>query len=92
MTFPDEAYPNEDSDDLSDDEIAASIETASAGVLASRMVALLHLSCASCGKPMNKVENAIRRRKPDLFSRLTTTCESGHQATQTFRVNWLEGS
>lgn len=81
-------YPEEDSDDLGDSEVLSAVETTDQAHL-SRVVNTFLLSPCSCGTLMKPVTHALRRRKPDLFSRWTLQCEQGHDASRLFKINWL---
>ena len=83
-------YPDDDSEDLTDAEIERATPTRSVLDLGEKTAGLLHLLCHSCGTPLTLTNNAVRRRKPDLFSRATLTCQNDHETSYTFKVNWLE--
>ena len=83
------SYPEDDSPDLSDEEIEGAAETKDAQDLQEKMVALIHLSCGSCSGSVQGTKSALRRRKPHLFSRTEFKCENGHVWTRTFRIDGL---
>lgn len=84
MTF--DEFPDDDSPDLSDEEIAAATVTADATTFA-RM--LISFSCPSCGTISTDVHHERRRRKPDHFTRVTFRCQNAHSVVKTFRINWV---
>jgi hypothetical protein len=61
----------EDSPDLSDVEIEGAQEAQDARDLANYVKLLC---CTSCGRQMAIKAHQLRRRKPDLFSRVTLEC------------------
>lgn len=83
-------YPEENSPDLTDEDIVSAIETDGVGYFTHETSPLLLLSCPSCGGPIVSTGYAVRRRKPDLFLRTTLACEMGHKVVKHFKVNWME--
>lgn len=81
--------PEEDSDDLTDDEIASALPTTGSDDTIQRMRGLL--GCPLCGARRVVREHALRRRRPNLFWRTTFLCDGGHKERVFFRVNWLGG-
>ncbi len=84
--------PEEDSPDLQDEEIAGAVVTVRHFDFADKCLALVHLSCPTCGKKRTSMSHAIRRRKPNLFARMTLQCEEAHPlslSVHTFQVNWM---
>lgn len=81
-----DTFPDDDSPDLSDEEIAAAMDTVDAPAF-SRM--LISFSCPSCGTIGNVVHHERRRRKPDHFTRVTFRCANAHTVVKTFRINWV---
>jgi hypothetical protein len=82
------AYPEEDSEDLKDSEMFSAVETTDSGHLSMEVNTFL-LSPCTCGALMHPVTHALRRRKPDLFSRWVLECSQGHTASRLFKINWL---
>lgn len=86
-----EPYPEEDSEDLTDQEIETALDVT--GVVAWVMVLQAFCSsCPECGGRMGVVTHALRRRKPNLFWRTTLKCGAGHDEQVTCRANWIQES
>lgn len=83
-----DGFPDEDSPDLSDEEIAGAQDTYDQEDF-FKSVRLLYLCCPSCELPLKQRRHQRRRRKPDVFSRVVFTCAAGHESVKTFKVNWL---
>jgi hypothetical protein len=83
-------YPEENSLDLTDEEIAGATETLNPPDFRDKLHdALIHLSCGSCGGPATKFHSSLKRRKPHVFSRTDLTCANGHTWRKTFQIDWL---
>lgn len=81
-----EKPPEEDSEDLSDEEIAGSTDTSSSeGVVEG----LKDLVCAVCHQALLLRKHELRRRAPSLYWRVRLACEQGHETGRLFRVSWL---
>lgn len=79
--------PEEDSPDLTDEEIAQSVPTENL-VDFARIWRTQFLVC-DCGALRQPIKSVLRRRKPNLYSRMHTKCTHGHEHTKTFVVNWM---
>lgn len=84
--------PEEDSEDLSNDEIAHAIPTQTV----QTVIEVVSAFCEGCPKcpdsnvRMSVTEHALRRRRPNLFWRVTFKCRNGHDEQVTFKVNWMK--
>jgi len=84
--------PEEDSEDLTDDEIAGAIMTRGIQTVIEVVSAFCE-GCPECvgdRERMGVTEHALRRRNPNLFWRVTFKCKAGHVEGVTFRVNWMK--
>lgn len=83
--------PEEDSEDLTDDEIAGAVPTRSVQTVIEVVSAFCEgcPECADSAVRMSVTEHALRRRRPNLFWRVTFKCGNGHDERVTFRVNWM---
>ena len=82
--------PEDDSEDLTDEQVTKATPTKSAEGLAERMT---HLSCTICGaRPEVWISHALRRRAPHLYSRTHFKCATGHEEVVLFTVDWLKGT
>lgn len=80
-------YPDEDSPDLSDEEVAGAIQSQSPKDVGQ----LIHLSCSSCGAtPMAFAKHERRRRKPHHYWRVTLRCEAGHEVKKVLQMTWMQ--
>lgn len=80
--------PEDDSEDLTDPQVAQAVETKSAEHLAEHLTLL---SCTICGaRPELWISHALRRRAPHLYSRTHVRCPAGHEETYVFTVDWLK--
>jgi hypothetical protein len=79
------AIPDEDSDDLSDAEIAKSIPIE----VYSEVISHIPEKCLICESSIAHVKHTRRRRKPAHFSRVTVKCEAGHETSQLFLLKSL---
>jgi len=90
MPFDYQSYPEDDSPDLADEEIAGATDTSSPHQFSDVLGdALIHLSCGSCGGHNAKVHSSLKRRKPHVYSRSEFTCPCGHVWRKTYRIDWL---
>jgi hypothetical protein len=81
--------PEEDSEDLTDEQVAQAVETKGQADLTVRLV---HLSCSTCGALHEAVDHALRRRAPHLYSRTKAKCPAGHDEVFVYCVDWLKGT
>jgi hypothetical protein len=81
--------PEDDSEDLTDGQIAQAVETTGSKDFGERQA---RLSCTTCGARHGTLSHALRRRAPHLYSRTEATCEAGHQEMFVFLVDWLKGT
>jgi hypothetical protein len=78
------APPEEDSEDLTDEEIGQAIHTRSAGEVATKLkVELLPGSSIS--------QHELRRRKPHLYWRIRLRLASGEEKMIVYLADWLQG-
>ena len=83
-----EPIPEEDSEDLSDDEIAGSLGS---GCVGDIIGSLREARCLTCSDPLHLVEHALRRRQPHLYWRVLMRCGDGHENEVTFKADWIRG-
>jgi hypothetical protein len=79
--------PEDDSPDLTDDEIANAVPTTGIDDLAK--IFCTKFSACGCGSPFVIQKAVLRRRKSNLYSRMLAACTSDHKCQVTFVVNWL---
>jgi hypothetical protein len=90
MIFPFGPPPEEDSADLTDEEVLAAIPTKSVDdVIAVTGTVDKRSSCAVCSKPKEPVQHALRRRIPHLYWRIRVACPEGHQELLVFQADWV---
>jgi hypothetical protein len=77
-------FPDDDSPDLTDEEIAAALPSGSAKDLAKH----LNAPCVTCGATGGKSAFRNLKRGSHYYSRVTVTCPAGHQATTVFETTW----
>lgn len=82
-------YPEEDSEDLTDEEIAKAIPTVGTGDIVN---VLQDLKCEVCNEPFVGHSHELRRRKPNLYWRVVSRCPQDHMDHRLFQVDWLQGS
>jgi hypothetical protein len=72
----------EDSNDLTDEEVASAVPVEGMPVWDG--------PCPTCGGTIHRVEHWLRRRRPHLYARLSRTCVQGHVLTEVFRLDHLQ--
>lgn len=77
-------YPDEDSEDLTDEEVAAAIETEGT----EDIVAGTTVPC-ECGGGVRILLHEFRRRKPHMYWRTTLECSHGHTTKRLFVTDWI---
>jgi len=77
--------PDEDSEDLTEDEVAQAIPTEDTHALSQRIVAVLR---ESPGTQLEKHE--LRRRKPHLYWRARLRKPTGEEVVLVFVTDWLQ--
>jgi len=87
MTLVD--LPEEDSPDMTLDELAGATLAETPEVIAS---ALLETSCPTCQGKVTVTKHVLRRRAPNLYARVLFVCQDGHQGSATFRALFLGGT
>ncbi len=87
MNFNQAEAPEEDSPDLTDEEIADAVPTSEAREMAKGILDIVH--CPVCKSDWAHVSALARRRKPNLYSRMTFKCTNGHVLRKTFVANWM---
>ena len=79
-------YPEEDSEDLTDEEIASAIpSTGTDDIVAGIMVP----GCSECGGKVRILSHDLRRRKPHLYWRATVECGQNHRTARLFEADWI---
>lgn len=87
MTEIDMEYPEDDSPDLTDEEIASAVATVSSDAIVS---AVQSARCSTCQQgSMRLTSHELRRRKPHLYWRVGLVCAQGHNASMVFLTDWL---
>lgn len=87
MNFPFAPPPEEDSPDLTDEEIRHAKATERVEDIEG---AVRGHTCPACSAAFSKAEHELRRRMPSLFWRIRLTCVgAGHVSLMTFKVDWL---
>jgi hypothetical protein len=81
------SLPLEDSLDFTENDVLAADVIDAPLELTARIV---HLCCASCGKPLGAKEHALKRFHGFHYSRITFVCENDHTETRVFRFDWLK--
>ena len=79
--------PDEDSTDITEQQIRSAVKTDNPAELVRHMAYLL---CPKCGAQPLLLRHVLRRRAPDLYSRTCCTCANGHVEYFVFRVNWIK--
>ena len=79
-------YPDDDSEDLTDEEIAAALPTSGESGIVRAIQAL---NCDLCGEPFSGNAHELRRRKPHLYWRVRLVCAKGHMVKRVFLADWL---
>jgi len=83
-TFVD--FPEEDSPDLTDEEMVAAIDVTTPEEMSQ---ACLDLKCPTCSETLTFTKHQLRRRAPHLYARVLFVCKDGHQGSVTFRAHFL---
>lgn len=78
-------YPDEDSEDLTDEEVASAIETTGTEGIVSGAT----IPCPECSGVVRVLLHELRRRKPHLYWRTTLECVHGHTTVRLFITDWL---
>lgn len=81
--------PQQDSDDLSQDEVECSMTAAGVEVIIEE---LRDAKCSSCKQRLEPRSHELRRKSPHLYWRAKLQCEANHKETRVFRVGWLHES
>lgn len=77
---------DEDSEDLTDVEVeSARVSTGPDGLAAI----LAEARCPTCSGTLHPTGFALRRRKPHLYSRVSTVCPNGHREDLVIRTSWV---
>lgn len=82
--------PEEDSSDLTDEEIAHSVEAGTPEALADYLLGTV--KCLTCGGKVAVTQHQLRRRAPSHYARTLFVCQDGHHGSVTFRVGFLGGT
>lgn len=83
------AYPEEDSPELRDDEVAQAVPT---GKLDDLVPLMNRHICPRCGKKVAVEGHKLLRRKPHLFWQVRFKCTTGHPSALLFQTTWLQGA
>lgn len=82
-------YPEEDSEDLTDAEIAEAVSVAGPTDIVDHLAGLRCQTCEGEGK-LHVLAHVFRRRKPHLYWRVTLGCKNGHQQhAKMFLTDWI---
>lgn len=79
-------FPDDDSQDLSPEELKSCIIVENMGELAKAMI----LSCPDCSETLKPSHFERKRLKPDHYIRARFSCSNNHKVSRLFKVNWLE--
>jgi RNase P subunit RPR2 len=82
------APPQDDSSDLTEEEIGRALATGSPADMAQKLSGQV---CRVCGESLFTVRQQKRRRSPHIYSRVTLTCPNNHWITQLYQVTWSRG-
>jgi hypothetical protein len=80
--------PEDDSPDLTDEEIARALPTGGPDDLVPHLTG----QKCECGQPMTVVKHEKRFRSPHLYWKAHLTCLEGHASHKVFQVTWLRGN
>lgn len=81
--------PEEDSEDLTDEEVASAVPVPNVEGVLKLMLAE---KCTTCGWPMGPDAHLLRRRKPHLYWKLPLVCRAPEEHMRkllVIRVDWL---
>ena len=81
--------PEEDSPDLTDEEVSTSVEAGTPEAMANHL--LENVTCPTCGGKVVVTQHQLRRRAPSHYARTLFVCQDGHHGSVTFRVGFLGG-
>jgi len=81
--------PEEDSPDLTSDEIAGAIEAPDADII---LDTLSVKTCPTCTSKLTITKHQLRKRAPLFYARVLFVCSQGHQGSVLFRASFLGGS
>jgi len=81
--------PEEDSPDLTNEEITGAIEAKTPEVMAE---VFAETKCRVCQGKVMVTRHQLRKRAPLHYARILFVCEDGHQGSVTFRASFLGGS
>lgn len=79
--------PEEDSPDMTLDELAGAIDAATPDVMVEHL-SLPH-PCPVCQGATRTRKHLLRRRAPHYYTRVFFLCQNGHESTITFRALFL---
>ena len=89
-TFPDfDLPPEEDSDDLTNEDILGSRLTGRVGDVVQYLQSLRCLGSVPCQARVILTGHALRRRGKNLYWRVSLCCPQGHPSQVTFQADWL---
>lgn len=83
------SFPDEDSKDLTAEEIEQAIVTTNVDAL---IASLRGQMCSTCQQEFADAAYKLLRRSPFYYSRMRMFCRHGHSNTLLFRIDWLGGS
>lgn len=79
--------PEEDSPDMTPDELAGAIDAPTPEVMVEHLSA--PRACPVCRQPTRTRKHLLRRRAPHYYARVFFLCQDGHESTVTFRALFL---
>jgi hypothetical protein len=80
---------HEDSEDLSDEEIASAVAMPAPEAIAE-FLGRVTCSTPGCSLRATPTAYALRRRKPYLYWRVRLACEGGHDQRVVLRADWVQ--
>lgn len=81
--------PEEDSPDLTDEEIAGAVEASTSARMAE---VFAETKCPTCSDQVMVSRHQLRKRGPLHYARLFFVCKDGHAGSITFRASFLGGT
>jgi len=75
----------EDSDDLTVEEVATAVQTTK---LEELVEALKEMRCPHCGLSVRVTEHHLRRYQKRFFWRVQLACDTAHSSSKLFEADW----
>ena len=82
-------FPEEDSPDLTDEEITGAVEAKTPEVLVEVFAAT---KCLVCQGKVTTLKHQLRKRGVLHYARILFVCQDGHRGSVTFRASFLGGA